>query len=259
LDFKAVSDRAIEKAKLSRNPVAIEPGRYTVILEPQAVHDLVNVLVASLDRIRPDHGHGPFTLGYDAALKLWRTKLGLKVVDERVTIEHDPTDPKLGVLPFDNKYAVPYRAMKWIDRGVLTELADTRDYSLQSRNDNLPAAASFAFRMSGGDTTIEEMIKSTKRGLLVTRFSNTRLLDADSLLTTGLTRDGLWLIENGQITKAVKNFRFTESPLFVLNSLDQLGVPVPVFRPHFEIGVSPAIVPPVKARDFSFTSTIDAI
>ena len=88
----------------------------------------------------------------------------------------------------------------------------------------------------------------------------TRLDDA-SLLSTGLTRDGLWLIENGKISKAVKNFRFTESPLFVLNSLEELGAPARVFRPTstYVGGLTPAIVPPLKARDFSFTSTIDAI
>jgi len=260
IDTKALAARALQKAIASRNPVSLEPGRYTVILEPQAVHDLISILIASLQRRSPDLGFGPYTLGYDAALGLFRTKLGLKVVDERITIEHDPSDPLLGVLPFDEQnYAVPYRPVKWIDHGILTALADNRAYSLETRNDNLPSAQSSSFRMSGGDTTMEEMIKGTKRGLLVTRFSNMRLLDLNSLLSTGLTRDGLWLIENGQISKAVKNFRFTESPLFVLNSLDQLGVPVPVYRPHEEIGVTPAIVPPIKARDFSFTSTIDAI
>jgi predicted Zn-dependent protease len=100
--------------------------------------------------------------------------------------------------------------------------------------------------------------------LLVSHFSNIRLLDQTSLLSTGLTRDGLWLIEHGKISKAVKNLRFTESPLFALNSIDQMGEPVPVFRPvkspyESERPITPAIVPPIKSRDFSFTSTIDAI
>jgi predicted Zn-dependent protease len=81
------------------------------------------------------------------------------------------------------------------------------------------------------------------------------------MLSTGLTRDGVWLVENGKITKSVKNFRFTESPLFMLNSIEQLGVPAPVFRPTKSEGgeLTPAVVPPLKVRDFSFTSTIDAI
>ena len=139
-----------------------------------------------------------------------------------------------------------------------------------------------------------DMIASTQRGLLVTRFSGVRMRNSQSVLLTGLTRDGVWLIENGKITKAVKNFRFTESPLFVLNQIEQLGVPVPVSRPaeldEFEgFGVAPlspnpekarlraayyfddfmeprpspaltpAVVPAIKARDFSFTALADAV
>jgi predicted Zn-dependent protease len=118
--------------------------------------------------------------------------------------------------------------------------------------------------MTGGKTSIDEMIASTTRGLLVTHFSNIRVLDDTSMLSTGLTRDGLWLIEHGKISKAVKNLRFTESPLFAFNSIEQMGEPVPVFRPvknPYETTepLKPAIVPPIKSRDFSFTSTIDAI
>jgi predicted Zn-dependent protease len=183
------------------------------------------------------------------------------VVDERITLSHDPTDPALGVIPF-TMGGEPYDPVTWIEHGVLKTLADDRKYALETRNDNLGRPNSGAFRMSGGPTSIEEMIATTKRGLLVTRFSNTRVLDINSLLATGLTRDGLWLIENGKISKAVKNFRFVESPLFVLNSIEQLGAPVPVFSPvrnPYIPNVTPAIVPPLKARDFSFTSPIDAI
>jgi predicted Zn-dependent protease len=269
INLEALAERALQKAIASRNPVALEPGRYTVVLEPQAVHDLVSIIVQNLGRFYPEaKGAGPFVLGHDSALNLWRTKLGLKVVDERITIDQDPMDPGLGVLPFDlSPDLAPRRAEKWIDRGVLTTLADFRQYALSTRNDNLPHADSGSFRMSGGETSVEEMIASTKRGLLVTRFFNIKTLDGSSLLSTGFTRDGLMLIENGKVSKAVKNFRFTESPLFVLNSIEQLGIPVPVFRPvrnplgdtAHTLGLTPAIVPPLKARDFSFTSTIDAI
>jgi predicted Zn-dependent protease len=98
------------------------------------------------------------------------------------------------------------------------------------------------------------MIATTKRGLLVTRFSGIRIIDDASLLCSGYTRDGLWLIENGKISKAVKNFRITESPLFILNNLEALGTPVRVFRPG-----APTIVPPAKVRDFSFSSLSEAV
>jgi predicted Zn-dependent protease len=108
--------------------------------------------------------------------------------------------------------------------------------------------------MNGGTSSVEDMIASTRRGLLVTRFSLIRVVDYSSLLLSGLTRDGLWLIENGKISKAVKNFRFTESPLFALNQVLDLGTPVPVFSPE-----RPAIVHPMAVKDFSFTSLSDAI
>ena len=259
IDGSALGERALQKCLASRNPVALEPGRYTVILEAQAVADLVGVMSG---RSTAEDGRGPYALAFNQALGLWRSKLGLKVVDERITISHDPSDPALGVVPFVYSTGEPYRAVTWIDRGVLTNLVTDRHYALVKLNDNLGYPLSGAFRVSGGDTSVDEMIATTKRGLLVTRFSNVRQLDGRSLLSTGLTRDGLWLIENGKISKAVKNFRFTESPLFVLNSIEQLGVPVPVFNPVRSLGfaaLEPRIVPPLKARDFSFTSMIDAV
>jgi predicted Zn-dependent protease len=257
IDAQALAQRAIAKCLASRNPVAIEPGRYTVILEPQAVADLMEILVPAMRRAEAEGGFPhPFRLGYDDVLHLDRSKLGLKVVDERITISHDPADPQLGILPEPGM-----RPVTWIDHGVLTNLGYYRGYALDHLNRNDPVRGLDGYRMSGGETSVDEMIRTTRRGLLVTRFSNVRKLEPASLLSTGLTRDGLWLIENGQISKAVKNFRFTESPLFVLNSIEQLGLPERVFRP---IGgplghLTPAIVPPLKTRDFSFTSTIDAI
>ncbi|HXE57158.1 MAG TPA: metallopeptidase TldD-related protein [Gemmatimonadales bacterium] len=260
IDPAALAQRAVEKCLASRNPVALEPGRYTVILEPQAVADILEVLVGSFtSREFPEAGiDGPWRLGPDEALQLWRTKLGLRVVDERVTISHDLAHPDLGILTEPHEYPGP---VTWIDQGVLTALAHQLPTAIQRLKGHHSLRGASGYRMSGGTSSVEEMIRTTKRGLLVTRFSNIRLLDGVSLLSTGLTRDGLWLVENGQITKAVKNFRFTESPLFVLNAIEQLGEPVRVFRPMRGEGepLSPAIVPPVKARDFSFTSTIDAI
>ena len=259
IDAPALAARALEKCEASQRPAALEPGRYTVILEPQAVADLIEIFAMSLNRDRAEGGLGPWALAPDEALKIWRTKLGVKVIDERITIGHEPDDPQLGIVPG------PWtRPIKWIDRGVLTNLTYERQYAVRNVNVNEPVRGMTGYRMSGGSTTIDEMIQSTTRGLLVTRFSNVRQLDGASLLATGLTRDGLWLIEHGKISRAVKNFRFTESPLFVLNSIDQLGVPVPVFRPvknPYEAiyPLTPAVVPSLKARDFSFTSTIDAI
>ena len=257
IDAPALAARALEKCVASRHPVTLEPGRYTVILEPQAVCDMIEILARAMAREGAESGMGPWVLAHDDVLGLWRSKLGLKVLDERITITHDPADPQLGIFP--EPWLEP---VTWFDKGVLTNLVFDRGYALGQLNVNAPRRGLTGYRMSGGQTSVEEMISTTTRGLLVSHFSGIRVLDSASLLSTGLTRDGLWLIEHGQISKAVKNFRFTESPLFVLNSIEQMGVPVPVFRPvknPYETGLTPAIVPPIKSRDFSFTSTIDAI
>jgi predicted Zn-dependent protease len=268
IDAKQLAETALNKCILSQNPVRIEPGRYTVILEPQAVHDLATVIIDALDRKPPERdGFGPFALDFDQALGLWRSKLGLRIIDERITIDHDPLVEDLTTLPFDTNllnasFGEAFRRVTWIDRGVLTTLSHGRRYALMSRNENIGAPNSKAFRMSGGSTSIEAMIEGTRRGLLVTRLSNLMVLDPLSLQSTATTRDGLWLIENGKITRAVRNMRITESPLFVFNQIEAIGPAVPVFNPvklpHIP-KLTPAIVPSIKARDFSFTATSDAI
>ncbi len=268
LDTAAVARRAQEKCVASRAPVAIEPGRYTVVLEPQAVGDLLDLVADSLLRFPAESGMGPWADPERPGF----SKLGKKVADERVTIGHDPMDPLLGVCPFGPD-GQAYRPVKWIDRGVLMALAYDREYAVERFHEITPLPNSYSIAMQGGETSLEEMIRTTKRGLLVTRFSNVRVVDFNSLLATGITRDGLWLIENGKITKPVKNMRFSDSPVVVLNSLEQLGKPEPVFRlgkswywgkeeqpdrPVFSPHV-PTVVPPLKARGFTFTRLVDAV
>ncbi len=259
INAPGLASLALDKCVQSLNSVAVEPGRYMTILEPQAVHSIVRALIEENgdlnDRNKAEEGGGEFALEYDESLKLWRTKLGLQVVDERVTISHNPTDPLMGI---ESQQGLT--PITWIERGVLTNLGFPRTkYSLPELNDNLPQVARDSFYMSGGTTTKEEMIATTKRGLLVTRFSELALGGAG---LTGFTRDGLWLIENGKISKAVKNFRILESPLFVLNQIEQLGLPELVFRPNkdpYNFAIVPAMVPTLKVRDFSFTHMVDAV
>ena len=136
---------------------------------------------------------------------------------------------------------------------MLRQLSYDRGYANQQLNKPDPLHNSQAYRMSGGNTSIEEMIARTERGLLVTRLTNVRLVDQNSLLCTGTTSDGVWLIERGEITRPVKNFRFRESPLFAFNSLEALGEPVRVLQ------WMPTIVPPALVHDFSMTSLADAV
>jgi predicted Zn-dependent protease len=272
IDAATLSAIALDKCKRSADPVAIEPGRYNVILEPQAVADLMFPLIRSLQRRPAEMGVGPWAdrprgaigagivigdQGFAEGLVSeggagGNSRIGQQVLDPRITISADPSDPEAPFVPFGYD-STPHRPVTWIDKGVLEELSYDRWYAVQALNKPDPLNNSQSFRMSGGQTTIPEMIASTERGLLVTRLTNVRLVDYDSLLCTGTTSDGLWLIERGEITHPVKNFRFRESPLFAFNSLDALGVPVRA------LGWMPTIVPPAKVRDFSMTSLADAV
>lgn len=248
IDPARLSDIAMDKCLRSRNPVAVEPGRYTAILEPQAVCDIWEPVADWLDRNMAENGKGPF-----ASAKNGYSKIGQRILDPRVTMSADPMDPDLGFPPFDRAGNV-FHPATWIENGVLKELAYLRPYGIKLLAQNSGLPNSLAFRLSGGTVSVDEMIATTKRGLLVTRFSGVSVIDNKSLLCGGYTRDGLWLVENGKISKPVKNFRFTESPLFAFNNLDQLGAPVRVYRPK-----APAVVPPAKVRDFNFSSLSEAV
>lgn len=243
VDTKRLTEIAIDKCLKSRNPVAVEPGRYTAILEPQAVAALFNGVVGS-DRANAEKGQGAFAdrEGY--------SKIGLKVLDERITVTADPMDPDIGFPPYGTKGEV-YHPVTWIKSGVLKELAYSKRYGIEELGINKGLPNSGSYRMEGGDSSIDEMIESTRRGLLVTRFYG---MAVGAGLKTGFTRDGTWLVENGKISKAVKNFRVLESPLFAFNNLESLGKAIKVYSPGM-----PVVVPSAKVKDFNFTSLIDAI
>lgn len=249
IDTGLITKRAIEKCRKSANPVAIEPGRYTTILEPQALHGMLSILMGRpLDREAAESGVGPF------AAPGGNSKIGQRVIDERITLSSDPMDPDCGFVPFDS-VGEPMVPVKWIEEGVLKELYYSRWYGLKSLTKDQALPFNGAFSMSGGSTLMDEMVATTERGVLVTRFNNRpTVLDPQSLLMTGNTRDGLWLIERGKITRSIKNFRFTDSPFFVLNNVLQLGVPERVFSPGI-----PAVCPTIKVRDFAFTALMDAV
>ena len=247
VDFKAVSTRAIEKARLSRNPVAVEPGRYTVILEPQAVGDLAQLIAFYLDARATDEGRSPFVKQGGG------TKIGEKIMDERISIYADPFDPQVLAQPFDGG-GLPLGRQVFIENGVLKTLFYSRFWAQKKGVE--PTGAPTSFLMSGGPSSVEDMIRSTERGILVTRLWYLREVDPRTILYTGLTRDGTFLVENGKVSKAVKNFRFNDSPLFMLNNLEAVGQPVRLAGTEAGGAV---VVPPLKVRDFNFTSLSDAV
>jgi predicted Zn-dependent protease len=247
LNIAEVSARAIDKAKLSRNPVAIEPGRYTVIMEPQAVGDLVQLIGFYADARASDEGRSPFTKQGGG------NKIGEKIMDPRISLIADPFDPTILSQPWDGD-GLPLGRQVFVDKGVLKELYYSRFWA--KKQGKQPTGAPTSFIMTGGTESLDDMIKSTQRGVLVTRLWYLREVDPRTILYTGLTRDGTFLIENGKISKAVKNFRFNDSPLFMLNNLEAIGRPVRLAGTEAGGAV---VVPPIKVKDFNFTSLSDAV
>ena len=250
IDAAALGELALDKARRSQDAVAVEPGRYTVVLEPTAVGNLVQLMGFALNARNADEGRSFFTKPGGG------NKIGLKVVDERVTLASDPLDgdTKSYHFAFDGQ---PIKRTVWIENGVVKNLAYDRYWAQKQGKEPVPFIR--CLRMSGGTGGVDDLVASTERGILVTRFWYIRPVDQRTLSYTGLTRDGTFLIENGKITKAVKNFRFNESPVFMLNNLEAMGEPVRVSAsedgsPGFAI-----VVPPIKAHDFNFTSLSDAI
>jgi len=245
-----LAERAIRKAQLSRNPKAVEPGKWTVVLEPTAVANLVQLMVGSMDARQADEGRSFFSKPGGG------NKLGEKFLDQRVDISSDPGNPEAPAAAF-NAQGLPNRRMVWVENGTLANLAYSRYWA--QRQGKQPTGFADGFSMAGGNSSVEEMIRSTERGLLVTRLWYIRSVDPRTILFTGLTRDGTFLIENGRITSAVKNLRWNESPIFMLNNVEMLGPAVRVSASESGEAGSAVVVPAVKARDFTFTSLSDAV
>jgi predicted Zn-dependent protease len=245
-----LADRAIRKAQLSRNPKAVEPGKWTVVLEPTAVANLVQLMVGAMDARQADEGRSFFSKAGGG------NKLGEKFLDPRVSIVSDPASPTAPSSAFNNG-GLPNRRMVWVENGTVANLQYGRFWAQKQGKE--PTGFADGFSMAGGSSSVEEMIRSTERGLLVTRLWYIRPVDPRTILYTGLTRDGTFLIENGSITSAVKNLRWNESPVFMLNNVEMLSPPVRVSANESGDADSAVVVPAVKARDFTFTSLSDAV
>ncbi len=257
LDPTQVAATAVQKAKDSRNPVAIEPGRYTTILEPTAVGNLVQMIAGAMQARAADEGRSFFSKQGGG------NKLGLKVVDERVTLLTDPDDSPSTSGGFDGD-GMGLEKVVWLENGVVKNLNYDRYWAdkqkvAATRAGGGGRGAGRALRMMGGTTSIADMIKGTERGILVTRFWYIRPVDPRTILYTGLTRDGTFLIENGKISRPIKNFRFNESPIFFLNNLQALGPSIRINASE-NLGAGGAVyMPPIKVRDFTFSSLSDAV
>jgi len=247
LDTKKATQIATEKALKSAEAKAIEPGKYTVILEPAAVAVLLENIFFRLDARQADEGRSFLSKAGGG------TRLGEKLVDERVNIYSDPQHPELPTSTW-NGDGRPQEKVSWIEKGVIKNLSYSRYWAEKKGVKAIPGPD--AAIMEGGTKSLEELIAGTKKGVLVTRLWYIRDVDPQSLLLTGLTRDGTFYIENGKIQYPIKNFRFNESPIIMLNNLEELGK---VERTVSVESNQNYLLPPLKVRDFTFSSLSDAV
>jgi predicted Zn-dependent protease len=247
LNTKADTAIAAKKALSSVNAKALEPGKYTVILEPTAVAVMLENLFGALDARQADEGRSFMSkMG-------GKTKLGEQMLDERVNIYSDPWHPELPTATWSGD-GRPQQKVTWIEKGVVKNLSSSRYWAQKTGIKSIPAADGFI--MQGGTKSLEELIKGTEKGILVTRLWYIRSVNPQTLLLTGLTRDGTFYIENGEIKFPIKNFRFNESPIIMLNNLDEMGKTERTVSVESNANY---LLPPLKIRDFTFTSLSDAV
>ena len=241
VDHDAAIRRAVAKAEAARDPQPLEPGVYPVILEPLAAADFMGYVQWSMDARRADEGRSFFTKPGGG------NKTGERIAGENITIRSDPAHPAILACPFGGD-GMPARPRTWIGKGVLQQLYYTRYWAQKQGKE--PTGPPSSLIIEGGEGTVDDLIKSTDRAVLVTRFWYIRFVDPQTILLTGLTRDGLFWVEDGEIRHGLRNFRFNESPIAVLNKVAAMSAPV---------RVGGSLVPAIAAREFTFSSTSESV
>lgn len=241
-----LAERAVRKAKLSRNPVEIKPGRYTVILEPAAVLDLVGQIFGDFS--------GTAIADQRSFLN---DRLGEKLFGSNITIYDDVGFPLQTGAPFDGE-GVPRRALKLVKDGVPRQVAYSRVAAKRADTEttghgfplpNEQGEAPVNIVIAGGNSSIEEMVESTPNGILITRLWYIREVEPYEKVMTGMTRDGTFLIRNGEIAGGLRNFRFNQSVVELLRNVDSLTASE---RASGEEAFD-MVVPGMKVNNFLFT------
>jgi predicted Zn-dependent protease len=246
IDGAGLASRAIEKCTRWKKPVRLTPGKYTVVLEPTAVGDLLGFIGYNLGAREAEEGRSFLSK------KGGGTLVGEKLFPESITLRTAPFDRRFPTALWGPS-ELPNQPVTWIEKGVVRNLAYDRYWAMKTEHKPTPFPS--ALILEGSGKSLTELIKSTERGLLVTRFWYIRVVNPQTVQLTGLTRDGLFLIEKGEVSQPVMNFRFNESPVRLLENVQQLGQSS---RTQGAEG-SGMIAPALQAGDFHFTSISDAV
>jgi predicted Zn-dependent protease len=249
---EAVGDEALGKAARGRNPRKIEPGEFTVVVDPYATLDLVNML----------NWMGVSAQAVQEGRSWMIDRMGKPAMSPLVSIWDDGNDPAGRPLPFDFE-GVTRQRVEIVSRGVIGQPVYDSYYAAkegkQSTGHALPAGQgmwsgpmALNLFMAPGDQSVEEMIRSTERGLYITSFWYTRPMHPRDCVVTGMTRDGVFMIENGELSYPVKNLRFTQSYVQALADVERVGREVRLFVSEFG---SASRVPALKIKAFNFTGS----
>lgn len=247
VDPAKVGAVARDKAVKSAKPTRLDPGRYTVVLEPAAVAELLGFLLFSMDAREADEGRSFFAKAGGG------NKIGEQISGPHVTISSPVGDPLLPVPPFGPD-GLALSPITWIDQGTVKALAYSRYWA--QKQGKAPTGLPRGVLMAGGTATAEDLLQGVKRGVLITRFWYSRPLDPQTLLATGLTRDGVFLIEDGAVTRPVNNFRWNESPIQMLAKADALTKET--FRVQGDSSFA-VRVPALRTNEFNLASVSDAV
>jgi predicted Zn-dependent protease len=246
LDPVALAASASRKASVSADPVEWGPGRYTVILEPAAVLDLVGQMFMDYSATALRDGRSFLT-----------DRLGKRLFGENITIYDDVYHPQQAGAPFDGE-GVPRSRLTLVEKGVVRDISYSRQAAhldgKQPTGHGFPlpnelGEAPVNVVIAGGSTTVEEMIATTSRGILVTRFWYIREVDPYEKIMTGMTRDGTFAVEDGKVTRGLRNFRFNQGLVELLSNVEALS---PAVRSSGE-EIFDMVVPALKVGQFNFT------
>lgn len=244
IDCSALAEIACEKALMSKNPIEVPPGRYTVLLEPKAVAELLEFL----------NYIGFGARAYQEGTSFMTGKIGKKITGENITIVDDANHPETIGFKFDYE-GVPKQRVTLIENGVACDVVYDSYYANKEGKSSTGHAIipqpnpwgpyPMNIILEPGNSTREEMLAAITNGILITRFWYTRIVDPDKTLITGMTRDGTFLIKDGKITKGIKNMRYTANVLETLENVLMLSKECKLIGSSF--------TPSLLIKDFNFS------
>lgn len=250
IDTDRIVSDAVRKCRDWQGRSTLKEGHYDVVLEPTAVGMLMSRIMGTFNARTADEGRSYYSNPAGGS------HVGERLFHPAVTLYSAPGFKRGELSPFDGT-GMPREDTTWIKNGVLQNLSYSRFWAQKKNMQPQPTAANLV--MGGGNASVEDMIASVQRGVLITRFWYIRGLNPRTIAYTGLTRDGTFLIENGEISRPVNNFRFNQSLADLLKNVEMLGVPTQVAAGENSSVGTPMIVPAMKASNFHLASISDAI